>query len=228
MQFSGNFKGKTPILSKFWAQAPPLGSKLLSPLTKILDPRLETKKEKQIHQLTESCPAMRAPSWAGCLAAVAPDWADSHCNCCFQMWAYCFRTWSKCTGGTSDSCCWMFFLLIQTDPLNQRERLWLGNTFSFLRAAHKRSLELIHGQEKEMFTFWSMPTPTHDTIWFAPDAQTHANKQRWTKILESFVFWKTQCFGVSFRQKTDDGCENCLPKNISLNVRTINPSELLS
>ncbi len=29
MQFSGNFKGKTPILSKLWAQAPPpLGSKL--------------------------------------------------------------------------------------------------------------------------------------------------------------------------------------------------------
>ncbi len=28
MQCSGNFKGKTPILSKFWAQPPPLGSKL--------------------------------------------------------------------------------------------------------------------------------------------------------------------------------------------------------
>ncbi len=39
MQFSGNFKGKTPILSKFWAQAPPLRSKLRwAPLTKILDP----------------------------------------------------------------------------------------------------------------------------------------------------------------------------------------------
>ncbi len=31
MQFSGNFKGKTPILSKFWAQGPPLGSKLRWP-----------------------------------------------------------------------------------------------------------------------------------------------------------------------------------------------------
>ena len=39
MQFSGNFKGKTPILSKFWAQGPPpLGSKLRwAALTKILD-----------------------------------------------------------------------------------------------------------------------------------------------------------------------------------------------
>ena len=43
MQFSGNFKGKPPILRKFWAQGPPppLGSKLhWAPLTKILDPRL--------------------------------------------------------------------------------------------------------------------------------------------------------------------------------------------
>ncbi len=40
MQFSGNFKGKPPILSYFWAQGP-LGSKLLwGPLTKILDPPL--------------------------------------------------------------------------------------------------------------------------------------------------------------------------------------------
>ena len=28
VQFSGNFKGKTPILSKFWAQGPPLGVKI--------------------------------------------------------------------------------------------------------------------------------------------------------------------------------------------------------
>ncbi len=28
MQFSGNFKGKSPILSKFWAQGPPLGVKI--------------------------------------------------------------------------------------------------------------------------------------------------------------------------------------------------------
>ncbi len=35
-------KGKTPILNKFWAQ-PPLGVKIpLAPLTKILDPRLQT------------------------------------------------------------------------------------------------------------------------------------------------------------------------------------------
>ena len=41
MHFSGCFKGKTPILSKFWAQGPPLGSKRhWGPLTKILDPRL--------------------------------------------------------------------------------------------------------------------------------------------------------------------------------------------
>ncbi len=40
MQFSFNVKGKTPILPKFWAQAP-LGVKTpLGPLTKILDPRL--------------------------------------------------------------------------------------------------------------------------------------------------------------------------------------------
>ncbi len=40
MQFAGNFKGKTPILSQVWAQVPPLGVKtLLAPLTKILDPR---------------------------------------------------------------------------------------------------------------------------------------------------------------------------------------------
>ncbi len=40
MQFSEDFKGKTPILSKFQALAP-LGSKLCwAPLTKILDPRL--------------------------------------------------------------------------------------------------------------------------------------------------------------------------------------------
>ena len=38
MQFSGNFKGNTPILSDIWAQATPLGSKLYwAPLTKILD-----------------------------------------------------------------------------------------------------------------------------------------------------------------------------------------------
>ncbi len=42
MQFSCNFKGKTPIFSKFWAQGP-LGSKFhWAPLTKILDPRLDT------------------------------------------------------------------------------------------------------------------------------------------------------------------------------------------
>ncbi len=41
MQFSGNFKGKTPILSKFWVR-PPLGPKLCwAPLTKILDPPLD-------------------------------------------------------------------------------------------------------------------------------------------------------------------------------------------
>ncbi len=41
MQFSGNLKGKTPILSKVWAQGPPLGSKLhWATLTKLLDPRL--------------------------------------------------------------------------------------------------------------------------------------------------------------------------------------------
>ena len=44
MQFSGNFKGKTPILSKLWAQGP-LGSKLWwALLTKILDPPLHTSK----------------------------------------------------------------------------------------------------------------------------------------------------------------------------------------
>ncbi len=38
-QFSGNFRVKTFILNKFWAQGHPLGSKLLCPpLTKILDP----------------------------------------------------------------------------------------------------------------------------------------------------------------------------------------------
>ncbi len=38
MQFSGNFKGKPPILSKCWAQGPSLGSKQhRAPLTKILD-----------------------------------------------------------------------------------------------------------------------------------------------------------------------------------------------
>ena len=43
VQFSGNSKGKPPILSKFWAQGPPLGVKtpLGSPLIKILDPRLQ-------------------------------------------------------------------------------------------------------------------------------------------------------------------------------------------
>ena len=42
MQFSGNFKGKPHILSKFWAQAPPWGHNSAGPpLTKILDPRLE-------------------------------------------------------------------------------------------------------------------------------------------------------------------------------------------
>ncbi len=41
MKFSGNFKGKTPILSIFWAQGPPLRSKLCwAPLTKILYLRL--------------------------------------------------------------------------------------------------------------------------------------------------------------------------------------------
>ncbi len=41
MQFSGNFRGKTPILSKFWPQGPPWGQKLCwAPLTKILDPCL--------------------------------------------------------------------------------------------------------------------------------------------------------------------------------------------
>ena len=40
MQFARNFKVKTPILTKFWAQAP-LGVKtLLGPLTKLLDMRL--------------------------------------------------------------------------------------------------------------------------------------------------------------------------------------------
>ncbi len=38
MQFSGNFKGKTPILSKFWAHA---RKQLHCPLTKILDLRLD-------------------------------------------------------------------------------------------------------------------------------------------------------------------------------------------
>ncbi len=43
MQFSGNFKGRTPILSTFWDQGPPIGVKTLlgPPMTKILDPRLE-------------------------------------------------------------------------------------------------------------------------------------------------------------------------------------------
>ncbi len=37
----GNFKGKTPLLHKFWAQAPPWGQNSTGlPLTKILDPRL--------------------------------------------------------------------------------------------------------------------------------------------------------------------------------------------
>ncbi len=40
MQFSGNFKGKPPISSKFWAQGPPGVKTPLDPLTKILDPRL--------------------------------------------------------------------------------------------------------------------------------------------------------------------------------------------
>ncbi len=31
MQFSGNFKGKTPILSKFWAQGPPWGQNSTGP-----------------------------------------------------------------------------------------------------------------------------------------------------------------------------------------------------
>ena len=40
------FFGKTLILSKFWAQAPPLGSKLCwTPLTKILDPALFSNKD---------------------------------------------------------------------------------------------------------------------------------------------------------------------------------------
>ncbi len=40
MQFSGNFDGKTPVVSTFWAQGP-LGSKLgWAPLTKILNPPL--------------------------------------------------------------------------------------------------------------------------------------------------------------------------------------------
>ena len=39
LQFTGNFKGKPPILSKFWAQGPPGVKTLLGrPLTKILDP----------------------------------------------------------------------------------------------------------------------------------------------------------------------------------------------
>ena len=39
--FQGISRGKAPTLSKFWVQAPPLGSKLRGgPLTKILDPRL--------------------------------------------------------------------------------------------------------------------------------------------------------------------------------------------
>ena len=38
IQFSGNFEGKSPILSRFWAQGPPPGVKTpLGPLTKILD-----------------------------------------------------------------------------------------------------------------------------------------------------------------------------------------------
>ena len=50
MQFSGNFKGQTPILSKFWAQGLPLGSKLgWAPLTKILDLRLDCRQGEQEH-----------------------------------------------------------------------------------------------------------------------------------------------------------------------------------
>ena len=42
IQFSGNFNGKPPILSKFWAQGLALlGQNSAGPLTKILDPPLE-------------------------------------------------------------------------------------------------------------------------------------------------------------------------------------------
>ena len=43
MQFSA-ILGESPILSKFWAQGPSLGSKLrwAPPMTRILDPRLST------------------------------------------------------------------------------------------------------------------------------------------------------------------------------------------
>ncbi len=37
MQFSGNFKGRPPILSTFWAQGPPRVQTPLGHLTKILD-----------------------------------------------------------------------------------------------------------------------------------------------------------------------------------------------
>ena len=40
MQFSGNFKGKTPYFEHILGSGPPLGSKLCLPPTKILDPRL--------------------------------------------------------------------------------------------------------------------------------------------------------------------------------------------
>ena len=52
MQFSGNFKEKSHILSKFWAQGPSLGVKSpLGPLTKILDPpwSLSLSKKPLVH-----------------------------------------------------------------------------------------------------------------------------------------------------------------------------------
>ena len=48
VRFADNFKGKTPILSKFWDQGSPLGSKLSwAPLTKILDPPLQPQPTSQ-------------------------------------------------------------------------------------------------------------------------------------------------------------------------------------